>query len=179
MLDNELIKLIRDTIIEIEATAGINGTPIKQAFQPTQQGVNTEPTAYIYKIGDRRYGWPQRKDVWDDTKNVMTHTEMQQYETTFQISALATQDPKNPSQYTASDTLNRIAYILQSDECINAFQARGVGIERVMDIRNPYFTDDRQRFEANPSFDFILTHKQAISNQIGFVKDKEFKVITV
>lgn len=164
MLDNQLIALIRNTIIASEAIAGISGTPIAQAFQPTQQGVNTVPTAYLHKVGDRRYGYPSRIDTWDADNEIMIHTELQQYESTFQMSALATQKPTTPDAYTASDILNLIAYTLQNGNSIAAFEAQGVGIERVTAIRNPYFLDDKQRFEASPSFDFVMTHKQIISS---------------
>lgn len=179
MLDNRLIALVISTVIAGEATAGIPGTPIKQAFQPTLQGANTQPTAYLHKVGDRRVGSPRRSDVWDQDDAVMIHMELQKYETTFQISALATQDPKTPTQYTASDILNLIAYILQSSATIAAFEAQGVGILRVTDVRNPYFLDDRMQNEASPSFDFTLTHSQVITSTVPVVGERVFQILTV
>ncbi len=176
MKDNELIALIISTIISQEAIANIPGLPIKQAFQPTQQGVNKVPTAYLHKIGDKRYGYVDRRDVWDSINLVMVHQELQQYETTFQISTLATQDPKTPAAYTASDILNLIAYILQSSTTITILEQQGIGILRVMDIRNPYFKDDKGRNEASPSFDFILTHKQIILSTVPIVSKTEFNI---
>src|SRR6202046_3318936 len=120
MLDNQLFALIISTLIAGEATVGIPNTPVKQAFQPTNQGVNTQPTAYLYKIGDRRYGYLLREDIWDIVNSVMIHTESQQYETTFQLSALATQNPQTPTQYTAYDICNLCASILQSNVAIQA-----------------------------------------------------------
>lgn len=179
MLDNPLISLIRQTIIALEASAGISGTPIKQAFQPTQQGVNTQPTAYLYKIGDKRIGTPLRSDKWDSVNSVMTHTETQIYETTFQLSVLATQDPANTSQYTASDITNLTAHIMQSDAALAAFRAQDIGVLRVMEVRNPYFSDDRGRFEASPSFDFILTHKQVIVTTTPIIQATELQILNV
>lgn len=179
MLDNQLIALIISTIIAGETVANIAGTPIKQAFQPTQQGVNTVPTAYIFKVGDRRVGYPYKADIWDTDNEVMVHTELQQYETTFQISALATQNPATPSAYTASDILNLIAYILQSDTTIVTLEAQGVGIERIADVRNPYFLDDKQRNEASPSMDFVLTHKQIISSTSPIITKTEFQIANI
>jgi len=179
MLDNALITLVISTLIAGEATAGIPGTPIAAAFQSTRQGVNTKPTAYIYKIGDRRYGFTRRDDVWDEAAGRMVHTETQQYETTFQLSALATQNPATPDQYTASDILNLCASILQSSTAIQTFEAQDVGIERVADVRNPYFLDDRDRPEANPSFDFTMTHKQIIRSTSPVIEKTEFQILTV
>lgn len=179
MLDNVLIKLIIATIIEQESIAGIDGTPIKQAFQPTQQGVNTQQTAYLHKIGDRRLGTPLRTNVWNELTQTMVHTETQVYETTFQISALSTQNPSNTTQYTASDVLNLIAYILQSEQTINTFLAQDVGILRISEVRNTYFEDDRQRHEASPSLDFILTHKQIVASNVNVIQSTELNIEAV
>ncbi len=176
MFDNQLIALIISTLIAGEAVADIPNTPILQAFQPTQQGVNVDPTLYLFKVGDRRFGWVERKDVWDEGAMVMRHQETQQYETTFQISALATQNPKTPNAYTASDILNLAAYILQSADAIATLEAQGVGILRVTDVRNPYFSNDKQRNQASPSFDFTLTHKQVILSLVPIVTTTEFNI---
>jgi len=166
MFDNALIALIISTLIAGEETAGISGTPIKQAFQPTLQGVNSEPTAYLHKLGDRAIGYPKWEDTWNADTELMDHVETQQYETTFQISALSTQDPNNTAQYTASDILNLIRSIIQSQASVATFEAQNVGILRVTEIRNPYFLDDRQQNEASPSFDFTMTHKQIITSSL-------------
>lgn len=176
MLDNQLIALIESTLIAGEAVAGIPNMPILQAFQPTQQGVNVDPALYLFKVGDRRYGWVERKDVWDEDAEVMRHQETQQYETTFQISALATQNPKTPNAYTASDILNLVAYILQSADAIATLEAQGIGILRVTDVRNPYFSNDKQRNQASPSFDFTLTHKQVILSLVPIINSTEFNI---
>lgn len=179
MLDNELIALIRGILIAQEAAAGIPGTPIKQAFQPTQQGANKEPSAYFHIVGHRRIGSPYRADVWDTEDEVERHTELQAYETDFQISALSTQDPANTSQYTAGDILNLISYILQSSATITALRAQEVGILRVRDVRNPKFIDDRERFEAHPNLDFTLTHKQIVTTEIPVLQSTEFVIYEV
>jgi hypothetical protein len=179
MLDNALISLIISTLVAGEAAAGIPGTPVKQAFQPTAQGVNSQPTAYLHKLGDRRYGFLGRSDVWDQASSTIVHTETQQYETTFQLSTLATQNPATPNQYTASDICNLCASILQSALAVATFQAQGVGIERVTDVRNPYFLDDREQYEASPSFDFILTHKQIITTTTPILQSEEIAIYPV
>lgn len=179
MLDNALISLIISTIIAGEVTAGIPDTPIAQAFQPTNQGVSTQPTAFIYKIADHRFGFLGRSDVWDANSATMVHVESQKYETTFQISVLSIQNPATPTQMTASDMCNLIAAILQSSVSIQTFQDQGVGIERITDVRNPYFMDDRNRFEASPSFDIVFTHDQIISSTTPIIDQTEFQIATV
>ena len=160
MKDNDLIRLFLPIINQGLIDAGYTGVVTKQANQPTQQGINTGPTVYFYKIGDHRYGFLRRDDVWDEDTLTMVHTEIQQYETTFQVSCLVLQNPSNPYLYTASDLVNEVAAIMQSDKTRAILATENVGILRVTDVANPYFVDDRDQFEANPSFDFVLTHKQ-------------------
>lgn len=160
MQDNDLIRLFLPIIQNGLIAAGFTGVTTKQANQPTQQGINTNPTVYFFKVGDHRYGFLRRDDQWDSLTSTMVHTEIQQYETTFQVSTLVLQKPSNPYLYTASDLANEVAAIMQSDNTRAVLLAAGVGILRVTDVINPYFVDDRDQFEASPSFDFTLTHKQ-------------------
>jgi len=179
MLDNQLIASVIEAILKGELIAGIQGTPLAQAFQPTEQGVNSEPTIFFYKVADKRLGSPGRSDVYDEANQRMVHTELQQYETTFQMSALALQSPQTEQNYTASDILNLVAYILQSEATIDFLQSKGIGIEKINDVRNPYFKDDADRYEANPSMDIVFTHKQIISNAIPVIIEEVLQIITV
>lgn len=179
MFDNQIIALVIKTIIDQEAGAGLPDMPIAQAFQPTQQGVSSAPTAYLHKVGDHRLGSPYRGDVYDPVKKVMVHTELQQYETTFQMNALSTQDPANVQQLTASDLLNLIAAILQSTATIQILNANGLGILRVTDVRNPAFTDDRDRNEYAPSFDFVIQHKQIVTTPGVVIESIQFDIVTI
>ena len=178
MLDNELIKLFLP-IIQNGLAAEFPDVVIKQAYQPTQQGINTVPTVYFYKIGDKRYGTHEITDVWNEGDEEEVHTESQQYETTFQISALVLQDVNNTNSYTASDLVNRVSYIMQSDATLATLWAQNVGILRVTDVLNPYFMDDRDQFEASPSFTFTLTHLQTISNIVPVVELKDEIVVSI
>lgn len=179
MLDNALIALVGNAIIAGEAVAGIAGYPLKQAFQPTNQGVNKVPTLYFQKIADKLLGLPFQGDIWNSDSGVMDHTQIQQYETTFQLSALATQDPNNVSAYTASDIVNLAASILQSNTTIAILEAQNVGILKISNVRNPYFKDDKGRFEASPSLDFTLTHKQIIMSVSPVIDITEFDIFPI
>lgn len=182
MLDNALIALVRTLLIAGEAAASIPDTPIKQAFQPTDQGVNEVPTVYLFKIGDEDVGSPMQSDVWDVDAMKMVHTQLQQVATTFQIEVLAAQSPSTPQAYTASDILNQIRAIMISQpfiEGLEAVQPYGVGIQKPGNPRNPYFQDDRGQNEASPSFDFTLTHKQVIITESPTIETTEFQILRV
>lgn len=179
MLDNPLITLIIATIIAGEQIADIPNTPVKQAFQPTQQGANTQPTAYMFKVFDHPLGFPERSTVYDSVAQKMVHTETQVYETTLQISTLATQDPTDTNQLTASDILNLIASILRSDNSLVALNAQGVGLISVGTARNTPIVDDRQRHEFQPSFDFVVAHKQIVTSTAPVLQSTEFEIESV
>ena len=176
MTDNQLIRLFLPIINAGLLIDGFKGVSVMQSNQPTMQGINTSPTVYFYKISDHRYGFLRVADVWDSINNVMVHTETQQYETTFQVSALVLQSPTNAAQYTASDLVNEVAAIMQSAATVVALEAQGVGILRIQDVANPYFMDDRDNFEASPSFDFVLTHKQIRVSQDPVVDSYTFNI---
>lgn len=176
MNDNDLIRLFLPIINTGLTNAGYTGVTVKQGNQPTQQGVNTNPSVYFYKLYDKRYGFLRRDDEWDLDNDTMIHTEIQLYETTFQIESLVRQIPLTPYQYTASDLINEVAAIIQSDYARQILTSSNVGILRVSDVRNSYFTDDRDQFEAIPSFDFTLTHRQTRVSTDPVIESVEFDI---
>ena len=109
----------------------------------------------------------------------MGYTESQQYLTTFQFSALATQDPSNVNSLTASDILNYARAVMQSLAFVTAIEAQGVGVLRIGAVRNPAFTDDRDRFEYEPSLDVIFSHKQLISSVQPIVTEEIVQILSV
>lgn len=162
MLDNQIFINIIAALKAGLLAQSITDVVIKQNFQPVQQGANIGPTLYIHKLGDHRYGWLERTDVWDQDLATIVHTERQLYESMFQITALSIQNPALITQKTASDLANIAAGIMQSDVTRQTLTNQGLNIYRITDIRNPYFVDDKDRFEASPSFDFTLQHEQVI-----------------
>lgn len=179
MTDNDLIRLFLPIIKAGLIADGFTGVTVKQSNQPTLQGANTNPTVFFYKLFDKRYGFLRRDSKWDEDAEIMTHTEMQMYETSFQINAMVMQNPSTPNQYTASDLVNEVAAIMQSDSTRKTLADSNVGILRVTGVRNPYFKDDYDKFEAFPSFDFTLTHRQTRVTTDPVVESTEFDIYRV
>lgn len=155
--DNQLIQLFLPIINAGLLADGFTNVTVKQSNQPTMQGINTTPTVYFFKVNNKRYGYLGRDDTWNGSQ--MVHTELQYFETVFQVSALVLQNPKFTSLPTASDLVNEVASIMQSDNTRAILNSSGVGILRISDILNPYFVDDKDNFEASPSFDFTLVYE--------------------
>lgn len=180
MNDKELNALFMAQLLPaMQAQPDLYGVKLARNFQQTQQGAATGPYVYFVKIGDRRYGHVERREIWDEAAGAFKHQETQQYETTYQLSAWVPQDSKDVTSLTESDILNIVSGIMQSDTLMAAFRDAGAGILRVSEVRNPYIVDDRDRFEAVPSFDLVLTHKRTTVSTIPAVVTYEANVSRV
>lgn len=179
--EKQLFKIIGDILVAgfAASSSPVNPIDVKQAAQPTQQGIPTGPTIFMTKLPDYRYGSRGMQDTWDEDAQKKFHTETQQYESTFQLNCLATQNPADLEQPGAIDILNYAAYIMQSDATIRTLRSSGIGIERVTQVRQIAFKDDRDQFEYSPSFDFVLTHKQIVTSEIDVLQSVEFDILPI
>lgn len=159
LTDNDLIQIFLPIIKNGLTADGFTGVVVQQAAQPTMQGSPIAPTVYFYKVGMKRYGYLGRSNRWDSIGSEMDHTESQFYESTWRIQSMVLQNPATPNQYTASDLADEVASIMQSDSTLDILNSNGIGILRITDIVNPYFMDDRDNYEAIPSFDFTLIYE--------------------
>jgi hypothetical protein len=135
----------------------------KIRHQPTSQGLPTPPTIYWTAVSDEFFGFLKRTDSYDAVNEVMVHTEEQPVITTIQFNCTLIQDPANPNQLTAKDYLNYAKSILQSDVTRLALAAENVQVLRVKTGRQVYWTDDKRRMEADPSFDLEFAHTDVIT----------------
>lgn len=164
MNDNQIIQIFLPIINAGLIADGFTGVVVKQANQPTQQGTNTPPTVYFFKVANKRFGFLGQNDAWNADTNTMVNTETQYIEATWQMQSLVLQNPATPNQYTASDLINDVASIMQSANTQAILNSNNIGILRITDIINPYFVDDHDNFEAAPSFDFTLVYENVRTN---------------
>lgn len=176
MNDNDIIRLIISILRTGLNGMGMSNVLIKQSYNPLQTGVPTAPTIYLHKISTPRYGWPKRKSVYNADNSNFDHSEVFWRTPTFQIDGLSVQDPTDTAQLTASDIVLAAADILQTDLGINTLKQSGVGIDRIIQVRDSYFVDDRERHEQSPSFDFTLSYQKTITSTAGVVDDFELNV---
>ena len=177
--DNTLIQLFLPIINAGLISDGYSGVIVQQSNQPTMQGINTSPSIYFFKMHSKRYGYLGRYDAWDSDTSEMVHTESQYYESTWQFAALVLQSPLTPDQYTASDLVDEVASIIQSDNTRQILNASGIGMLRISDIVNPYFQDDRDNFEASPSFDVTFTYQNFRVSQNPKIDDFTVDVVGI
>lgn len=180
MNDKQIAALfVAELLPRMRAQADLAGVALARKYQPRQQGATTGPVVYFFKVGDHDHGSPKREEIINGAGVVFNQTQRQLVETTYQFAAWVPQDPANVAALTESDVLNIVSAIMQSDALIAAFRAAGVGIQRVTDIRNPYFVDERNRFEAEPSFDIVLTHYRNLSSTLPAVDTFEANISRV
>ena len=180
MLENELKMELKAALDAGFTARGMTDVVVRQNNQPRQEGASTGKSVYFYKIGtDHRYGHPMKKDKWDVGDQEMVHTELQKYETTFQISTLYQASPSATTALTAGDLANMAAAILQSDVTISAFRVKNVGVLRISEVRNQIFENDKDQFESSASFDVTLTHDVVDVTTTPVVETVEYNVIRI
>jgi hypothetical protein len=162
MTDNQLIQFMATQLDAASAAAGWN-YPVLQKDNPTLEGIPAAPAIFFEKLFDRAYGFPIDSLVYNSTPDNYSDNEMQLYETTFQISALVIQNPADLTLPTASDVANYVKRWLTHPVTLQNFRSQNVGLLRITHIRNPWFEDDRHRFEAHPNFDLVLTHDNTLT----------------
>lgn len=174
MTDNDLLILIRATLLPLMAQQGLEAFPVLAAFQPTTQG-RVPDGVYIHAISDNRYGWQERTDQYDVLTGDQTHTEAQWHESMFQVQGFAQRDPDNLALPTAKDLTDTIAMLMQSQQFRQKLSKEGVGVQRITQVRAPYFVNDQGNFEQNPSFDVTFSHKRVITQTTPSITDLELQ----
>lgn len=152
---------------------------IKQSYQPTQQGTPTLPTLFLHNVAEKRYGFPTRSQVFDLVTGIMTVTQSQWTEATYQINALAKQFPSRGADFTANDLVNMAALAVSDENAITMLYANGIGLLRVLAVKQTYFTDESHEYEASPSVDVIFSYQRTMVTQVGSAAAARFGIYGV
>ncbi|POP42327.1 hypothetical protein CHU32_03575 [Superficieibacter electus] len=179
MRENDLNTMLRCVLLDGLAARQLTSVAVKRSNQPTDQGPDSGPCLYFFVVNHHRYGSPQRSDEWDKEKEMMIHTESQWIETTYQITGSVLQNPADLESPTANDLIFHASGILQSDNAISQLRKSDVGIYRITENRNIFFKNDRDQYEASPSFDITLTHKDITVTTTPVISSVEAKIIRV
>lgn len=157
MLENVLFALVRSTLLAGLAARGAAyaGVVVRPIYQPLTVGIPSAPQVTLQAIGDRRYGWLDRK------------TGLQWWETTLQIGATARRDPTAANFMTlpsAKDICKVASDILQGNTGLVALAVERVRPLRVTEIRNLQFVNDSDQYEAMPNFDVVLVYPRVVES---------------
>lgn len=173
MTDNELAALLRAQLLAGLTRQGYPDIIVQPNNQPTTQGRPSDATVMYQPIQDYRYGWQGRKMSYNAGNDVFNTTESQIIESGFQIFALVPYKEVNPYTFTAKDLVNLCAMICNSERFMNDMRAGGAGLQRVTQIRSPFFVNDQGNFEASPSFDVIMSHTRTITETTPVIAELE------
>lgn len=159
MRDNDLFKILIAELKSQLVNQNLADVKVLRSYQPTQQSVSEERRIFIHKVTNPQVG---TGIIYNGT------TRIQQYlkRATFQFDALAQQDPSDINSLTASDILTTAADMLQSYKSIRQLRENGVNIERITDVRQSYFINDKDRNESAPSFDLTVSYQHNYENEI-------------
>jgi predicted TIM-barrel fold metal-dependent hydrolase len=165
--DNTLFALIADTLDAASALAGWNYVTV-QRDQPSPQGAVTVGTVYLERQFDDRYGWPAVSSQYNppnpntppNPQGTYTKTELQWIEARFQVSAMVIQNPADLTIPTALDVVRQAAQYMNARSIVKTLKrTNGVSILKVGQVRNPWDKDDRDIYEATPSFDLVVQYQ--------------------
>lgn len=168
--DNEIMAVLFRVIREGLAAWGVDAE-VQQSYQPTEQGAPLKATVLLHSIDSKRYGFPEDVSYFDELTSEMIKRESYWLERTYQVDALALQNPADPDALTAFDYVDRVAAIMQTGTVIEKLRAESIGILRVQPLRIGYVVDDQDRNEQVPSFDFTITYQQIILSTAEIVTD--------
>lgn len=164
MNDKQMAALIMSELLpRMQVLPGLSDVALARKYQPRQHGAASGAIVYFFKVGDHNHGAPRRSETLNGS--AFDQALQQLVESTYQFTAWVPQ----PAELTESDVLHAVSAIMQSDTMLAAFRAAGVGVQRVVDVRNPYFVDERDRFEAEPSLDIVLTHYRILPSALPAV----------
>lgn len=168
MNDNDVLRIIIGIIRTALGNMGdaFSTISVEQKYQPTQTGTPEPPAVFIHKVLTDRYGHPGRRSVFNTGNDNFDYEESIWRVPTFQISGLSQQDPASTTQLTASDIVETVADILQTEATRQTLLSSGIGITRITQVREAYFTNDKQRFEQSPSFDFVLSYRRTFNSTV-------------
>jgi len=172
--DNEIMAVLIRVIREGLIAWGIDAV-VQQSYQPTEQGAPTKATVLLHSIDSKRYGFPEDVSYFDEIESEMIKRESYWLERTYQVDALAIQNPAESAAdltvLTAFDYVDRVAALMQTGTVIEKLRAESIGILRVQPLRIGYVVDDKDRNEQVPSFDFTITYQQIILSTADIVTD--------
>lgn len=166
MTESDVWQVIISTLRAGLDLQGFNNVEIRQSYQPIKTGVSTNPTAYLFKVTSQRVGWQSRKYRYNMGNDYFDCNGDYWIEATYQLTAQVERDINDINSLTSYDIADKCAAVLQTDESLNNFLVNGIGIQAITDVRNPFSLDDRDQFDQDASFDFVLSYNQEIMTTV-------------
>jgi hypothetical protein len=143
----------------------LNDVTIHQAYQPIKQGPDSSRSIYLHKITSQRVGHQGRKYNFNPGDDDFDEVEKYWLSVTIQLMPLVSQDITDENSITAFDVIDLCAAILQTRQARKTLLDSGISIEKIGQITVGFSIDDKDQFDLDPSFDFILLYEQTLSSK--------------
>jgi hypothetical protein len=176
MKDNELITLIKGELSTGLTRQSRPGVKVLQSYQPTQQGMSTDPVIYLHKLFDVRVGSPGHREEYDEDAQVMRRTTTEVIVATYQVSGALVYDYTDPDAVTPADMVKAAARVMQSPEFQQALVARGANIMRVSTVKGVDVAGDTPGYEQRPLFEIDVNHTDVYITEIPTIESFVFRV---
>lgn len=144
----------------------LNDVTIHQAYQPIKQGPDSARSIYLHKITSQRVGHQGRKYNYNLGNDNFDEVEKYWLAVTIQLMPLVSQDITDENSITACDVADLCAAILQTRTARKALLDAGISIERIGQILVGFSIDDKDQFDLDPTFDFVLLYEQTLSSTV-------------
>ena len=151
---------------------GLTGITIHQAYQPIKQGPKSS-SVYLHKITSQRVGHQGRKYTYNLGNDNFDELEKYWLAVTFQLMPQVSQDIEDEDSITAYDVADLCAAILQTLTTRKALLDSGISIEKIGEIQVGFSIDDKDQFDLDPSFDFVLLYEQTLSSTVPKIDNIE------
>lgn len=154
----------------------LNDVTIHQSYQPIKQGPDTARSIYIHKITSQRVGHQGRKCNFNLGNDNFDEVEKYWLAVTIQLMPLVTQDITNENSLTAYDVVDLCAAILQTRATRKALLDAGISIQKIGQMPVGFSIDDKDQFDLDPTFDFVLLYEQTLSSTVPKVDTFEVDI---
>lgn len=142
------------------------GAPlVTRQDQQARAAMPGQPAILLQIVSDRPIGSPSR--TFNRVGDTMVWTTRQLRETVVQVTGQADEG----GTMFASDMVAWAAALFTLDPVIDGLAAKGVGVLRIVDVRQPHRRDDRDELNIAPSFDLTLRHHRTLKIPVPAVTD--------
>ena len=155
---------------------GFNDITIHQSYQPIKQGPDSGRSVYLHKIISRRIGHQGRKYVYNSINNNFDIQEKSWRGVTIQLLSSVSQNITDENSITAYDIADTCSMILQSIKAIKELKTHGLSTEIIRDLNQTFPLDDKDQFDLDPTFDFVLLYEQTLSSTVPKVDTFEIDI---
>lgn len=156
---------VRGALVTRMAAHGLSDFEVLSEYQPTSQGRDRD-AVYFFTVSENRHGWQGRRYRAPEIDLDGSATEVQVMQTVVQFGAYVV--PGQP--FAAVDLVESVAMIVNSLAFATDCRAQGIGVQRVTNVRTPYFKNESDRFEMSPSFDVTFNYRRTLSPVVEFLE---------